>query len=619
MLIEDLNLRENPYTRDPMLETPDQPATTPAEAAEVEWQLDATDLDAVARWLESAEPREGLTSRLAGRKLIVDHYVDTADLRLYAAGFAARLRGANGKAEATLKSVVSDGDADTGLRRRLELNEPIRYALLHSLATARGPVGARIRQHAAIRELRVLFTVRTDRRIALLATRDGVDLGEVAIDDTTIEAGDRTASIQRIEVEALQPGAEDILAPWVERLRQTHDLHPGTSSKFGGGLELAREIGVIEGVVPTPAIPEEMRPAPTAPQNRPPAAPPSQPAAPVPVPVPPPSTAPAATSAPAPQPPPAPLPVGSAAALVRDVITTQLAEVTTNEAGTRLGEDIEALHDMRVGVRRLRTALRLFARLLPTPPSASAPDDSTAAVDASLRWLAAELGVVRDLDVQLERIEEWRTVLDEADAGALDPLAALLNQRRDAARLAMIAALDTPRLASLYESLEAIATAGRSDFPKRALKPATAVLPAILDKQHRVLRSRVRRIEGDQDPPAALLHETRIRAKRLRYAAEFATPVYGKPTRALVSTLKRAQDVLGLHQDAEVAIAELRALAVDAGHDLPSETLFAMGEVAQRYRESQNQQRDAFPEVAAEVRRRWHRLRRRVRQRKSDA
>lgn len=614
MLIGDRNTRGNPYTLDQMLETPDQPATTPADAAEVEWQLDATDLDAVARWLESAEPHAGLTSRLAGRKLIVDHYVDTADLRLYAAGFAARLRGANGKAEATLKSVVSEGDADSGLRRRLELNEPIRYALLHSLATARGAVGARIRQHAAIRELRVLFTVRTDRRVALLATRDGTDVGEVAIDDTTIEAGDRTASIRRIEVEALQPDVEATLAPWVAHLREVHHLAPGTSSKFGGGLELARATGVIETMIPEPAIPEEMRQAP-----------PAQPAPPAPPAVPPPSPAPIATEPPA-APALEPLPRHSIAALVRDVLTAQLAEVTGNEAGTRLGEDIEALHDMRVGVRRLRTALRLFAKQLPAPPESPGAaegdpgrDGGIAAIDASLRWLAAELGVVRDLDVQLERIEEWREALEEPDARALDPLAALLRQRRDAARAAMIAALDTPRLPALIAALEAMAAAGRADLPKRALKPATAALPAILEKQHRALRTRVLRIEDDPHPPADLLHETRIRAKRLRYAAEFATPVYGKPARALVSTLKRAQDVLGLHQDAEVAIAELRALAADAGHDLPPETLFAMGEVAQRYRESQGQQRDAFPEVAADVRRRWRRLRRRLRERRGDA
>lgn len=583
-----------------MLETPDQPAQTAADTSEVEWQLDADDLDAIERWLESAEPHAGLVARPAAHKRIVDHYVDTADLRLYAAGFAARLRGANGKSEATLKSIVSNGDAESGLRRRLELNEPVRYALLHSLAGARGVVGARIRQHAAVRELRVLFTVRTDRRTAIVASSDGVDLGEIALDDTTIEAGDRTATIRRVEVEALIPGVEEVLAEFVERLRETHGLQPGTSSKFGGGLGLAVEAGLITGEVPTPGIPEEMR-APAALPKRP---------------LPPPIQAPPATPVPA---APAPLPDGSLAALVRDVIASQLAVIRDNEAGTRLGEDIEALHDMRVAVRRLRTALRLFAKVLPSVETQSGTNGAASEVDDSLRWLAAELGVVRDLDVQLERIEEWHRALDPEDAQALDALAGLLQGRRNAARVEMIAALDTPRLPQLYDSLEALVAAGRTAVPKRALKPAVTQLPRILERQQRALHARVQRIEGDAEPPAALLHETRIRAKRLRYAAEFATPVYGKPARALVSALKRAQDVLGLHQDAEVAIADLRALALQAGPELPPQTLFAMGEVAERYRHSQQQQRDAFPKAIGNVRRRWRRLRSELRARREDA
>ncbi|MDA0353194.1 MAG: CHAD domain-containing protein [Chloroflexi bacterium] len=416
-----------------MLETAAQLTAATADTSEVEWQLDASDLDAVERWLSSSEPHAGLTARPTGRKLIVDHYVDTSDLRLYAAGFAARLRGANGKSEATLKSIVSDGDPDAGLRRRLELNEPIRYALLHSLANARGPVGSRIRQHAAVTDLRVLFTVRTDRRTAIVSS-EGRDVGEVALDDTTIEAGDRRASIRRVEVEALGPNLEDVLAPFVEQLRATHDLLPGTSSKFGGGLTLAHEAGIIEGAIPTPGVPTEMRPAVSAP-------------------------------------------------------------------------------------------------------------------------------------------------------------------------------LDTPQLPRLYDTLAVLAEAAPADLPKRALRPASRELPRILKRQFRAFDARVRQIETTADPPATLLHETRIRAKRLRYAAEFATPLYGKRAVALVSALKGAQDTLGLHQDAEVAIADLRTLASSPGAALPPATLFAMGEIAERYRHAQRAQRDELPAVITAVRRRWRRLR----------
>ena len=504
--------------------------------------------------------------------------MDTSDLRLHDAGFAARLRGANGEAEATLKSVVSDGDPESGLRRRLELNEPLRYALLYCLAGARGVVGSRIRQHATLPELRVLFTVRTDRRTAIVSAEAGVDLGEVAFDETTIEAGDRTKRIRRIEVEALAPGAEAALEPFVDLLRETHGLRPGTSSKFRSGLALAREAGLVAVEIHEPAI---VRPAPRAAESD------------------------AGTDGDDPS--LAPLPEESLAALVRGVLTTQLAIVRSHEAGTRLGDDIEALHDMRVAVRRLRSALRLFAKVLPRGRQAGPGATSVSEIDTSLRWLASELGVVRDLDVQLERIEEWRAALEEQDANALGPLADLLRAQRQAARVSMAAAMDTPRLVELYRTLELLSAVGPGDLPRRALRPAVIALPRMLRRQYRAFRSRAGRIEPDPGVEAELLHATRIRAKRLRYATEFATPIYGKRARALVSALKDAQDVLGLHQDAEVAIAALRRLVADAGGELPPRTLFAMGEVAQRYRDSQREQQRAVPDAAASVRRRWRR------------
>lgn len=585
-----------------MPQPPDPTLGATPDTSEVEWQLDADDLDAIERWLAAPGPRAGLTSRSAGRKQIVDHYVDTSDLRLHAAGYAVRLRGANGKSEVTLKSIVSEGDADAGLRRRLELNEPIRYALLHCLSSARGPAATRIRQHAAVRDLRVLFTVRTDRRIAMVADADGMDLGEVALDDTTIEAGDHAGTLRRVEVEALAPGAEIALAPFVELLRSTHGLQPGTSSKFGGGLALAREAGLVE-VESLPLPPPTTQEVDDGAALPPPIRAVNVPSA---------AVSPEAPVASAPPPP------GSLAALVSGVLSTQLAQVQANEAGTRLGEDIEALHDMRVAVRRLRTALRLFARMLPSTLGSDDARVSKSEVDASLRWLAAELGGVRDLDVQLERIEEWRETLDDEDASALEPLAELLRKRRQAARLAMIAAMDTPRLAELYRWVEALAAAGGDALPQRALEPAVTVMPEIVGRQYRAFRKRARRI-GHDEAGAALLHETRIRAKRLRYAVEFAEPLYGKRARVLVSALKRAQDVLGLHQDAEVAIAELRSLALEAGAELPPATLFAMGEVAQRYRESQDTQRAAIPEVVRDVQQRWRRLRAGMRARRDDA
>ena len=218
---------------------------TPAEPSEVEWQFDLSDLGVIERWLHTAVPHGGLTPGSPDQRVIVDSYVDSNDLRLHAAGLVARLRTDAGQAEVTLKSLASDGDPDTGLRRRFELSQPLSYALLYKLIESRGPVVDRIRQHVSPRDLRVLFTVHTDRRSWPL-TLAGQEVGEIALDDATVELGSQTAAIRRIEVEARTSADEQRLAPFVEVLRVAHRLPPGTSSKFDAGLKLARRAGLLD-------------------------------------------------------------------------------------------------------------------------------------------------------------------------------------------------------------------------------------------------------------------------------------------------------------------------------------------------------------------------------------
>ena len=324
-----------------------------------------------------------------------------------------------------------------------------------------------------------------------------------------------------------------------------------------------------------------------------------------------------------------PLPPGSIAALVRDVLSTQLVRLQRCEAGARLEDHDEALHDMRVAARRLRTALRLFAGVLPrqggtdpdpvtdpqvidpqvTDPQVTDPQViDPQVIDRSLRWLTTELGVVRDLDVQLERIREQRAVAGGMMADALAPLVRLLLARREEAHSVMVNGLDTPRLGQLYHSLEGLIAIGPERLPQRALEPATDLVPEMLQTQYRAFRRRARQLERGEAADAATLHATRKRVKRLRYAAQFANGLDRERTTVLASALELAQDLLGLHQDAEIAIAQLRKIVRDDGDDLPGSTLFAMGELAQRYRDDQRAHRFAAAEATVAVRPCWRRL-----------
>jgi hypothetical protein len=79
----------------------------------------------------------------------------------------------------------------------------------------------------------------------------------------------------------------------------------------------------------------------------------------------------------------------------------------------------------------------------------------------------------------------------------------------------------------------------------------------------------------------------------------------------VVRRLVALQDLLGAHQDADIAIARLRGLAVERGRELEPGTVFAMGEIAERYRWSMVELRSRFPAVYARLAgRRWRELRR---------
>lgn len=105
-----------------------------------------------------------------------------------------------------------------------------------------------------------------------------------------------------------------------------------------------------------------------------------------------------------------------------------------NAPGTRAGEDIEALHDMRVGSRRLRAALAVFAKVFPR--------DEYRLLDKQIGDITDALGAVRDLDVQLDYLRNLRNSLPDNEAYGINRLIERQNTRRDKERKALVKALD---------------------------------------------------------------------------------------------------------------------------------------------------------------------------------
>jgi CHAD domain-containing protein len=242
--------------------------------------------------------------------------------------------------------------------------------------------------------------------------------------------------------------------------------------------------------------------------------------------------------------------------LLRHDLAANTLRLFRHEAGVRIGEDPEAVHQARVATRRLRSTLRTFSSLLDSEWTDRLRDE--------LKWLADLLGAVRDTDVQLERFSEHLAALPAADAKLGPRLLAGLVEQRDSARRRLLQAMASDRYAVLLDDLVA-ATAAPALLPGGG-RPAAEVMPPLVAKPWKKLRKEVRKA-GD-DPADEQLHHIRIRAKRARYAAEAVEPVIGSPAEDFADAMADIQSILGDHQDAVVGEAWLRQAAGSARRDV---------------------------------------------------
>jgi len=287
---------------------------------------------------------------------------------------------------------------------------------------------------------------------------------------------------------------------------------------------------------------------------------------------------------------------------VRAIHRSLIDTVVANEPGVRQALDPECLHDLRIAVRRGRSALAQINDVFAA--------DAVAHLKAELKWLQTTTGPVRDLDVYLLKMDEYRADLPESVCQHLDSLDTYLHNHHAIEQRRLVSALDSERYRTLLQEWRALIA------PDRPVHPgcANAERPIVELAAERIWRTyrRVRK-NGDAitaESPDEVLHALRIECKKLRYLLEFFTSLFGdRRTLRLVAPLKVLQGTLGDFNDLTVQQRKLTDFAHDMVREqqVGADSLLAMGRLVERLAERQSSEKKRFERsYAAFAKRRVH-------------
>ncbi len=434
---------------------------------------------------------DGVTARPFPERVLEATYYDTADLRLARWGASLRYRTGDGTGW-TVKLAdgkLAEGEDGPALVRR-EITFP---------AAAAGPVPAEagnlVRAYARRAPLVASARLRTRRRGFELLDAEGQRLAEVVDDEVSVFEGTHLASrFRELEVEVDQGADPALMAAVVDALLAAGagEVEPISKVVRALGARARQPPELVAQDLPDDA---------------------------------------------------------TAADVVRSAITASVIRILRHDAGVRIGDDPEDVHQARVGTRRLRSDLKTFRSLL--------DPEWLEEMRTELRWLGGALGEVRDADVLLERLRRQVASLAEADAPGAATLVRRLAHQRETGRAELLEAMSGPRYVELLDRL--VAAAQDPPLLPEADQKAATLLPNLVRKPWKKL---ARAVSALGDPPVdEELHNVRIQAKACRYAVEAVAPVIGKPAKDMAKAVAEVQGVLGDHQDAVVAEGWLREAA----------------------------------------------------------
>ncbi len=398
-------------------------------------------------------------------------YFDTAQRDLAGRGISLRIRRSNGQRVQTVKA---DGEGGAGLFARAEWEMPV--ADDAPVLDARTPIAELLGQ--GVHGIQPVFHAEVERRRWIVRQDDA--LIELVLDRGHVSAGDRQAAICEVELE-LKSGSPGALFLLARRIDAEMPVRPGVLTKAERGYRLRDRLAAFVKAEPV-ALDPSMR---------------------------------------------------AEEALSR-IAGSCLRHYRLNEALLLDHYDSRALHQARVAIRRLRSALSLFRPML-------APAD-VERFQGELKWLAAMLGEARNLDVLAERVEteelreRWDAVRGEVHGRVQEWLRS--------ARVRML-------LIDLVEWLTLGAGHGGGKVQAMRDEPAADFAARRLRRLRRRIAKEGRGLAGLSDEAR---HEVRKDAKKLRYASEFFAGLFeGRKARRrrgkFIAALEQVQSELGALND----------------------------------------------------------------------
>ncbi|MBI1282101.1 MAG: CHAD domain-containing protein [Anaerolineaceae bacterium] len=242
----------------------------------------------------------------------------------------------------------------------------------------------------------------------------------------------------------------------------------------------------------------------------------------------------------------------------RKILLNEFVKILQREAGSRTGEDVEDVHQMRVAIRKTRSLLRLLKPFYKRKAISN--------FKAELSHLAWTLGAVRDLDVLLENIRAYQATRKPAQQADIQQAVDELDKQRESARHELNEVFDSRlyrRLIKDYSKFLLTSGEGAKVVNEDDIAPVQVrhVLPIII--YHRLAGVRAfDSILPEADAPT--LHALRIELKQLRYTLALFSDVLGPQVADFINEVKGLQDCLGHMNDSVIARAYLSDFLKDS-------------------------------------------------------